>query len=426
MNLCIEKYNQQRLPNRDLFEGREREAKSVDSILEAVKQSGDTALRTLTEQFDGVKLEQIRVTETELQAAIEQLALNERAVIEEAITNIRRYHTKQIQQSWFTTDARGSLLGQQITPLDSVACYVPGGTAPLISSVLMTVIPAQCAGVKRIIMLSPPSRETGKIHRSVLAVAQMLGVEEVYQVGGAQAIAAAAYGTESIAPVDKIVGPGNIYVTLAKRALYGTVDIDLIAGPSELVVLADETARATEVAADLLSQAEHDTLAVAIAVVTSTQLAEDIADQVECQLQTLPRESIARAAWEQFGRIYVVENIAAGIEAVNALAPEHLEVITADPFALLGKIKHAGAVFLGRYSSEPVGDYWAGPNHVLPTSGTARFFGALDVNAFVKRSSIIYYSEEAWRADYEKIAAFARMEQLEAHARAVESRKGNV
>lgn len=314
------------------------------------------------------------------------------------------------------------MLGQKVTPLDAVGVYVPGGTAAYPSSVLMNVIPALVAGVERIVLVTPPGKD-GRLSDAVLAAAKELGISEMYKMGGAQAVAALAYGTDSIKPVDKITGPGNIYVALAKREVFGQVDIDMIAGPSEIAVLADETAVAHEVAADLLSQAEHDALASSILVTTSKTLAESVQAEVRKQLDTLPRKSIAAQSIQDHGRIYVTESIDRAVDVVNQLAPEHLEVLTAYPESLLGQIKHAGAIFLGRYSPEPVGDYFAGPNHVLPTNGTARFSSPLGVTDFQKKTSIISYSQEAFETHRESIAAFARLEGLEAHARSIEARK---
>ena len=323
-----------------------------------------------------------------------------------------------------TTEENGSILGQKITPLDSVGVYVPGGTAAYPSSVLMNVIPAKVAGVKRIVMVSPPDTD-GKLPAAVLVAAKEAGVKEIYKVGGAQAIAALAYGTESIAPVDKITGPGNIFVALAKREVFGDVDIDMIAGPSEIAIIADDSARADEVAADLLSQAEHDPRACSVLVTPSIVLAEAVAVEVEKQLAELPRKEIASKSIADYGVIYVTSSIEEAVETVNQLAPEHLEILTENGIELLGKIRHAGAIFIGRYSSEPVGDYFAGPNHVLPTNGTARFSSPLNVDDFQKKSSVIIYSEKALKDNGEKIAKFARMEGLEAHARAVELRLKN-
>lgn len=314
------------------------------------------------------------------------------------------------------------MLGQKVTPLDAVGVYVPGGTAAYPSSVLMNVIPALVAGVERIVLVTPPGKD-GRLSDAVLVAAKELGISEMYKMGGAQAIAALAYGTESIQPVDKITGPGNIYVALAKREVFGQVDIDMIAGPSEIAVLADETATAHEVAADLLSQAEHDALASSILVTPSKVLAERVQAEVQAQLDTLPRKSIAAQSIQDHGYIYVTESLDRAVDIVNQLAPEHLEVLTAYPASLLGQIKHAGAIFLGRYSPEPVGDYFAGPNHVLPTNGTARFSSPLGVTDFQKKTSIISYSKEAFETHRESIAAFARLEGLEAHARSIEARK---
>jgi len=317
--------------------------------------------------------------------------------------------------------AHGSYLAQRIIPLDSVGLYVPGGSAAYPSSVLMNVIPAQVAGVKRIVITSPCGKD-GKLPPAVLVCVSILGVNEIYKIGGAQAIAALAYGTETIAPVDKITGPGNIFVALAKREVFGQVAIDMIAGPSEICILADDTAYPDEIAADLLSQAEHDKRACAILITTSEKLAKAVSEQVEEQLKQLPREEIARASIENFGHIYIAENIDQAVEAVNTLAPEHLEIVAENAEKVSEGIRHAGAIFLGRYSSEPVGDYFAGPNHVLPTNSTARFASGLNVDDFIKKTNIVYYSEKTWEENAPKIARLARMEGLEGHARAVESR----
>ncbi|MED4071301.1 histidinol dehydrogenase [Priestia endophytica] len=399
--------------------GEQREA--VISILADVEKRGDQALQAYTKKFDGALLEDFRVSEEEIQSAYEQIEDSIVDIITEAAENIRDYHERMKSQSWIVTKQDGTMLGQQVTPLDAVGVYVPGGTAAYPSSVLMNVIPAQVAGVGRIVMTSPPN-EKGELPAGVLVAANELGVDEIYKVGGAQAIGALAYGTETIAPVDKIVGPGNIFVALAKREVFGLVDIDAIAGPSEIVILADESAHSDEVAADLLSQAEHDRLASSILVTHSEELAYRVQKEVEQQLKTLPRRDIALASIENHGAIYVTDSLEESVTVVNKLAPEHLEVVTKDPYNLLGQIRHAGAIFLGRYSSEPVGDYFAGPNHVLPTNGTAAFSSPLSVESFVKKSSIISYSEKALIENASKIAAFARLEGLEAHARAVESR----
>lgn len=399
--------------------GAQREA--VLTILKDVKDTGDQALFSYTEKFDGVSLEALKVSDAERKHAYEAIDNETIQIINEAAANVRDYHERMITQSWMVTKEDGTILGQKVTPLDAVGVYVPGGLAAYPSSVLMNVIPAQVAGVKRIVMVSPVQKD-GSLPAGVLVAATELGVEEIYKVGGAQAIGALAYGTETIEAVDKIVGPGNIYVALAKREVYGLVDIDSIAGPSEIVVLADDTARPNEVAADLLSQAEHDQLASSVLVTPSLNLAEAVAQEVQKQLETLPRKAIAEASIQEYGAIYVTEELSQAIDVVNKLAPEHLEIMTDEPMTILGKIRHAGAIFLGRYSSEPVGDYFAGPNHVLPTNGTAKFSSPLSVDSFVKKSSIISYSEQALKHNSSKIAAFARLEGLEAHARAVEER----
>jgi histidinol dehydrogenase len=401
--------------------GTEEQRKAVQAIIMEVRNNGDQAVRSFTEKFDSVTLADFRVAQDEITEAYKIVSESLVEIITEAAANIRKYHEKQLRPSWMTTEENGTMLGQKVTPLDSVGVYVPGGTAAYPSSVLMNVIPAKTAGVDRIVMVSPPDRN-GKLPAGVLVAADIAGVKEIYKVGGAQAIAALAYGTESISPVDKITGPGNIYVALAKREVFGDVAIDMIAGPSEIGILADDTARANEVAADLLSQAEHDPRACAILVTTSRELAEDVQNEVYKQLSLLPRKEIASEAIENFGAIYVAADMAEAIAAINQLAPEHLEIVTENAIELLGKIKHAGAIFLGRYSSEPVGDYFAGPNHVLPTNGTARFSSPLSVEDFQKKSSIIFYSEKAMNDNGAKIAEFARLEGLEAHARAVETR----
>ncbi len=406
---------------RSLDQGTEAQRVAVGEVLAAVKKQGDQALFSYTEKWDGAKIANLRVTKEEIIEAYEELPVSMITIIQEAAANIRDYHEKQVKQSWLSTREDGTILGQKVTALEAVGVYVPGGKAAYPSSVLMNVIPAQVAGVERIAMVSPPAKD-GTLPAGVLVAADILGVNEIYKVGGAQAVGALAYGTETIQPVDKIVGPGNIYVALAKKDVYGLVDIDSIAGPSEIVVLADETAIASEVAADLLSQAEHDERASSILVTTSNELAEAVAIEVEKQLTDLPREGIARASIQEYGAIYVADSIEEALRVVNELAPEHLEVLTKEPMSLLPFIKHAGAIFLGRYSSEPVGDYFAGPNHVLPTNGTARFSSGLSVDEFVKKSSIIMYSQQALQENVDKIAAFARLEGLEAHARAVEAR----
>ncbi len=409
---------------RSIEAGTSEQLAIVKNIITDIRNRGDEALRMYTEKFDHVNLTSFSVTEKEIEAAYREVDEQYITIVREASQNIRTFHEKQLRPSWMTTEENGTILGQKITPLDSVGVYVPGGTAAYPSSVLMNVIPAKVAGVKRIVMVSPPDAQ-GFIPAAVLVAAKEAGVEEIYKVGGAQAIAALAYGTESIAAVDKITGPGNIFVALAKREVFGDVDIDMIAGPSEIAVLADETARPDEVAADLLSQAEHDPRACSVLVTPSLALAEAVAEEVEKQLAVLPRKDIASRSIADYGAIYVTSDLDEAVETVNQLAPEHLEVITENAMELLGKIRHAGAIFIGRYSSEPVGDYFAGPNHVLPTNGTARFSSPLNVDDFQKKSSVIIYSEKAFKENGAKIASFARIEGLEAHARAIETRLNN-
>ncbi|MDQ0225315.1 histidinol dehydrogenase [Metabacillus niabensis] len=406
---------------RTIDTGTEQQRKDVQDIIATVRNDGDKALFAYTKKFDQVSLSSLLVTDEEFTEAYRELDKELVDIIREAAANIRSFHEKQKRESWFSYDDDGTMLGQKMTPLDAVGVYVPGGTAAYPSSVLMNVIPAQVAGVKRIVITSPPNGK-GTLPAGVLVAAKELGVAEIYKVGGAQAIAALAYGTETIASVDKIMGPGNIYVALAKREVFGIVDIDMIAGPSEIVVLSDETARANEIAADLLSQAEHDKNSSSILVTTSMDQAEKVKAEVEKQVALLPREEIAKASVEAYGHIYVTDDLETAIAVVNELAPEHLEVITENPLACLPGIKHAGAIFLGRYSSEPIGDYFAGPNHVLPTNGTARFSSPLNVDDFMKKSSIIQYSKQSFEKNFAKVAKLARLEGLEAHARAVEER----
>lgn len=417
----IEKVTAKVSLKRSIEQGTAEQQQAVAAIIEAVRSQGDAAVRTFTEKFDGAKLENLKVSKQEIDQAYTQIDPAIIPTIREAASNIRRFHERQKRQSWLTTEEDGTILGQKITPLDSVGVYVPGGTAAYPSSILMNVIPAQVAEVKNIVIVSPPSKD-GTLPAGVLVAANELGVENIFKLGGAQAVAALAYGTETVPSVDKIVGPGNIYVALAKRAVFGHVAIDMIAGPSEIVVLADEGANPRYIAADLLSQAEHDALASSVLVTPSQQLAEAVAGEVEEQLALLPRKEIATASIRDYGAIYVTEDLEEAVAVVNELAPEHLEVLTNEPMQLLGKIRHAGAIFLGPYSSESVGDYFAGPNHVLPTNSTARFSSPLNVDDFTKKSSIISYSKTALMANGQKIAAFARLEGLEAHARAVEVR----
>lgn len=413
---------------REVEYGTPEQNRAVREIVADIKSEGDAALLRYTERFDGAVLApaQLRVTQEELEAAYGRVEESFVTAIRAAAANIRAFHARQKRNSWMDLQPDGTILGQIIRPLKRVGVYVPGGKAAYPSSVLMNVIPAQIAGVPEIVMVTPPSTGgTEGIDPYILVAAAEAGVNEIYRVGGAQAIAALAFGTESIVPVDKICGPGNIYVALAKREVYGAVDIDSIAGPSEIVVLADDTAEAAYVAADLLSQAEHDEMASAILVTPSQRLAEAVAAEVERQLQTLPREAIARASVENYGAIIVVESLEEGISVVNRLAPEHLEIVVADPMGLTGAIENAGAIFLGPYSSEPVGDYFAGPNHIIPTNGTARFSSPVDVDDFIKKSSLIYYSKEALLRDGAAIMELARREGLEGHARAIEIRLEN-
>lgn len=396
---------------------------AVQAIIEEVKRDKDAALIRFAKQFDKIEVQQLRVTDAEIDAAYERVEADFLDAIRRAATNIRRFHEKQRRTSWMEPDENGTVLGQILRPLKRVGLYVPGGTAAYPSSVLMNVIPAQVAGVKEIAIVTPPSTAGGNgINPYILVAAAEVGVREIYRVGGAQAVAALAYGTESIAPVDKICGPGNIYVALAKRYVYGVVDIDSIAGPSDICVLADDTADASYVAADLLSQAEHDVLATAILVTPSRQLAEQVQLELIRQTSTLPRKDIVEQSLANNGEIWLVQNIEQGVEIVNQIAPEHLELLVDQPLAILGKIENAGAIFLGAYSSEPVGDYYAGPNHVLPTGGTARFSSPLNVDDFTKKSSIVSYSKQALFAHASDIMKLARYEGLEAHARAIEIR----
>lgn len=397
----------------------------VKAIVRDIRSEGDVALLRHTEQLDRVRLkaDQLRVTDEELQEAYHHVESSFVNAIQAAANNIRAFHVKQKRNSWMDLQADGSILGQIIRPLKRVGVYVPGGKAAYPSSVLMNVIPAQVAGVPEIVMVTPPATG-GKdgINPYILVAAAEAGVTEIYRVGGAQAIAALAYGTESISPVDKICGPGNIYVALAKREVYGAVNIDSLAGPSEIVVLADDSADASYIAADLLSQAEHDEMASAILVTPSRKLGEAVATEVQRQLELLPRRDIARASVDTYGAVIITESLREGIEVINRLAPEHLEIVTEEPMAIVGQIENAGAIFLGPYSSEPVGDYFAGPNHIIPTNGTARFASPVDLDDFIKKSSLIYYSKEALLRDGEQIMELARREGLEGHARAIEIR----
>lgn len=396
---------------------------TVQEIVEDVRKNRDQALFAYTKKFDGADLDSsnIRVTEAEIQEAMSQVDPELLTVMKRAMKNIREYHEKQKQYSWFDSRPDGTLLGQKVTPLSSVGVYVPGGKAAYPSSVLMNIIPAEVAGVPRIVMVTPPDKN-GKVNPVTLIAAHLAGATEVYKAGGAQAVAALAFGTESIPRVNKIVGPGNIFVALAKKAVYGHVSIDSIAGPSEILVLADETANPLYVAADLLSQAEHDELASAILVTTSMELAEEVSRQIEVFLQTLSRRDILEKSLENYGYILVADSMEDAISTANEIASEHLEIVTRNPFEVMTKIQNAGAIFMGEYSSEPLGDYFAGPNHVLPTNGTAKFFSPLGVDDYIKKSSIIYYSREALEPIHKDIETFAEAEHLTAHANSIRVR----
>ncbi len=395
----------------------------VNDIIQNVREKRDEAIFEYTLKFDGATINQdnIRVTEEEIKEAYEQVDPKLLDVIRKALVNIRDYHAKQKQYSWFDSDESGIILGQKVTPLKTVGVYVPGGKAVYPSSVLMNVIPAKVAGVSNIIMTTPCGKD-GKVYPSTLVAAKEAGVDAIYKVGGAQAIAALAFGTESIPKVDKIVGPGNIYVALAKKAVFGYVSIDSIAGPSEIMVLADETANPRFVAADLLSQAEHDEMASAILVTTSEALAEQVSVEVDKFVEVLSRKEIIRKSLDNYGYILVADTMQDAIDTVNEIASEHLELVTKNPFETMTKIRNAGAIFIGEYSSEPLGDYFAGPNHVLPTNGTAKFFSPLSVDDFIKKSSIISYSREALEPVYKDIVQFAECEKLTAHANSIRVR----
>lgn len=392
--------------------------KSVAAILADVRARGDAAVLDYTAQFDGARLDTLAVTADEIDEAYAGCAPFFLESLERAAENIRVFHSRQVHNSFVITGADGTVLGQRVLPMERVGLYVPGGTASYPSSVLMNAIPAKIAGVSRIVLVTPPGRD-GKINPAVLAAARIAGVTDIYKMGGAQAVAALAYGTQTVPKVDKIVGPGNIYVSVAKRMVYGVVDIDMIAGPSEILVLADKTANAVHVAADMLSQAEHDRLATAVLVCDSMALAEQVAAEIERQLPLLPREEIARASIEANGKIIVAADLAEGIGIANEIAPEHLEVCVDEPFRYLDSIRNAGSVFLGKYAPEALGDYLAGPNHTLPTLGTARFSSPLSVDEFVKRSSFIYYTKDALANVRDNIVEIAQNEKLDAHAKSV-------
>ena len=395
----------------------------VAEILDHVRSEKDAAVFAYTEKFDGAKIDasNIKVTEEEIKEAYELVGEELTGIIRKALFNIRDYHERQRQNSWFESKPNGTMLGQKVTPLQRVGVYVPGGKAAYPSSVLMNIAPAKAAGVDEIVMVTPPGKD-GKVTPTTLVAAHEAGADVVYKVGGAQAIAALAYGTESIPKVDKIVGPGNIYVALAKRAVYGHVSIDAIAGPSEILVIADETANPRYVAADLLSQAEHDELASAILVTTSQELAEKVSEEVDGFLNELSRSEIIRKSLDNYGYILVADTMEEVIDIANEIASEHLEIKTKNPYDIMTRIRNAGAIFIGEYSSEPLGDYFAGPNHVLPTNGTAKFFSPLSVDDFIKKSSIIAYSQEALGAIHTDIEKFAEAEHLTAHANSIKVR----
>ncbi len=401
----------------------EKYAQAVNQIIEDVRLRKDQALFDYTKRFDKADLngENIKVSSEEIKEAYSLIDPSVLEVIRKAAANIEAYHAKQKQYSWFDSEPSGIILGQKVTPIGSVGVYVPGGKAAYPSTVLMNVIPARVAGVERIVMVTPPDKE-GKVYAPTLVAAKEAGVTEIYKAGGAQAIAALAHGTQSIQKVDKIVGPGNIYVALAKKAVYGYVSIDSIAGPSEILIIADETANPRYVAADLLSQAEHDELASAVLITTSREVAQQVSIEADRFMEQLSRKEIIQKSLDNYGYILLAESMEDAVEAANEIASEHLEIVTKDPFLVMTKIKNAGAIFLGEYSSEPLGDYFAGPNHVLPTNGTAKFFSPLGVDDFIKKSSIIFYSREALEPIYPDVVKFARTEGLTAHANSISVR----
>lgn len=396
---------------------------AVNEIVESVKVGGDKAVFEYTKKFDGADIskDNFIVSQAEIEEAYAAVSPEVLEVIRKAIVNIRTYHEKQKQYSWFDSQPNGTILGQKVTPLSRVGVYVPGGKAAYPSSVLMNILPARVAGVEQIVMTTPPGKN-GKVNPGTLVAANEAGADVIYKVGGAQAIAALAFGTESIPKVDKIVGPGNIFVALAKKAVYGYVSIDSIAGPSEILVIADETANPRYVAADLLSQAEHDELASAILVTTSEALADAVSNEVDAFVEQLSRKAILEKSLENYGYILIAEDLNGAVDIANAIASEHLEIVTKNPFEVMTQIKNAGAIFLGEYSSEPLGDYFAGPNHVLPTNGTAKFFSPLSVDDFIKKSSIIYYSRQALEPVKDDIIKFAESESLTAHANSIRVR----
>ena len=405
-----------------LIARREQEAPNVEApvaeILKQVRTGGDAALLNLEERFDGVRLDGLSVTREEIEDAWNSVGEAFQKVLTDSAANISAFHRKQVRNNFIITGENGAVLGQRITPIERAGIYVPGGTAAYPSSVLMNALPAKIAGVKEIIMVTPPGKD-GKIAPAILAAAKVAGVDRVFKIGGAQAVAALAFGTESVPKVDKIVGPGNLYVATAKRQVYGIVGIDMIAGPSEILVIADDTANPRFVAADLLSQAEHDRMAAAILVCTSELLAKAVAEEIEQQLPSLIRQEIARESIDRNGRIFVMDSLEDAVEISNATAPEHLELAVDDPFGLMTRVTNAGSIFLGKHVPEALGDYYAGPNHTLPTSGTARFSSPLSVDDFIKKSSFLYYTKEALAEAKDTVAAFAEKEGLTAHARSM-------
>ena len=410
--------NAEEVSNKDIFI-RERTfpnvAETVSDIIKNIREKGDCAIKEYSLKFDGVQLDSLEVTYEERRAALETIEPEFIEILNEAAENIRDYHSRQLKSSYIISDKDGIVLGQKVMPLERVGLYVPGGTASYPSTVLMNCVPAKIAGVSEIIMTTPPDKN-GNVNPNIIAAAEIAGVDRIFKCGGAQAVAALAYGTESVPKVDKIVGPGNIYVAEAKRQVFGIVAIDMIAGPSEILAIADEKSDPVVIAADLLSQAEHDKLASAVLVTDSEELAKNVAEEIESQLTMLPREEIARASIENYGKIIIVRDIDQAIEIANSIAPEHLELCVDEPFQYLNRIKNAGSIFLGRNCPEPLGDYFAGTNHTLPTNGTARFSSPLSVDDFVKKSSYMYYTRDALNAVGEKIAYFAEKEGLHAHA----------
>ena len=394
---------------------------TVQEIIDNVRENGDKAVEEYTVKFDGKAPEKTEITSDEIEALIKQCDPDYIATVKKAAANIADFHQRQLQQSWLTTKANGVIMGQRVRGLKRVGLYVPGGTAAYPSSVLMNAVPAKIAGVEELIMVTPPQKD-GTPNPNIVAAAKIAGVDRVFLMGGAQAVAALAYGTETVPKVDKIVGPGNIFVATAKKLLYGTVDIDMIAGPSEILIVADKTADPKFLAADLMSQAEHDRLASSILLTDSQEIAELTKNELQLQMEKLSRREIIEASLDNFGAIIVCSDMAQAVDFANELAPEHLEVCCENPMEYVGKLDNAGSVFLGNYSPEPLGDYFAGPNHVLPTSGTARFFSPLSVDSFIKKSSFIYYTEDALRADSEDVIRFADTEGLTAHANSIKVR----